>query len=80
MQLKDVTRWSFSKKQLTKLKIYIGDKRPHEIQKPKIIDFSKLNKNIVKINGKYCSSPTANKKMNLISKTANMPLEEERDQ
>ena len=38
-----------AKKQLTKLKIYIGDKHPHEIQKPKIIDFSKLNKrNIVK--------------------------------
>ncbi len=38
-----------AKKQLTKLKIYIGDKHPHEIQKPKIIDFSKLNKrNLVK--------------------------------
>ena len=38
-----------AKKQLTKLKIYNGDKHPHEIQKPKIIDFEKLNKsNIVK--------------------------------
>jgi large subunit ribosomal protein L13 len=33
-----------AKKQLTKLKIYIGEKHPHEIQKPKIIDFEKLNK------------------------------------
>ena len=39
-----------AKKQLTKLKIYSGEKHPHEIQKPKIIDFEKLNKrNIVKI-------------------------------
>ena len=38
-----------AKKQLTKLKIYNGDKHPHEIQKPKIINFEKLNKrNIVK--------------------------------
>ncbi len=37
-----------AKKQLTKLKIYKGDKHPHEIQKPKLIDFAKLNKkNIV---------------------------------
>jgi len=33
-----------AKKQLTKLKIYRGDKHPHEIQKPKIINFEKLNK------------------------------------
>ena len=33
-----------AKKQLTKLKIYNGDKHPHEIQKPKIIDFERLNK------------------------------------
>ena len=39
-----------AKKQLTKLKIYNGEKHPHEIQKPKLIDFGKLNKrNIVKI-------------------------------
>ena len=39
-----------AKKQLTKLKIYNGETHPHDIQKPKIIDFSKLNKrNIVKI-------------------------------
>ena len=38
-----------AKKQLTKLKIYIGDKHPHEVQEPKIIEFAKLNKrNIVK--------------------------------
>ena len=38
-----------AKKQLTKLKIYNGDKHPHENQKPKIINFEKLNKmNIVK--------------------------------
>ena len=33
-----------AKKQLTKLKIYNGDKHPHEIQKPKIINFDKINK------------------------------------
>ena len=32
-----------AKKQLTKLKIYSG-KTPHDIQKPKIIEFDKLNK------------------------------------
>ena len=38
-----------AKKQLTKLKIYTGEKHPHEIQKPKIIEFEKLNKrNLVK--------------------------------
>ena len=38
-----------AKKQLTKLKIYNGDKQPHDIQQPKIIEFDKLNKrNIVK--------------------------------
>ena len=40
---------SLSKKQLTKLKIYNGSEHPHEIQKPKIINFEKLNnKNIVR--------------------------------
>ena len=33
-----------AKKQLTKLKIYNGEKHPHEIQKPKIINFEKLNR------------------------------------
>ena len=33
-----------AKKQLTKLKIYSGDVHPHEIQKPKIIEFEKLSK------------------------------------
>jgi large subunit ribosomal protein L13 len=38
-----------AKKQLTKLKIYNGDKHPHEMQKPTIIEFSKLNKrNLIK--------------------------------
>ena len=35
---------SLAKKQLTKLKIYNGETHPHEIQKPKIINFEKLNK------------------------------------
>jgi len=33
-----------AKKQLTKLKIYNGDKHPHEVQNPIIINFEKLNK------------------------------------
>tara|TARA_B100000989_G_C19268356_1_gene355122 strand:- start:87 stop:545 length:459 start_codon:yes stop_codon:yes gene_type:complete len=33
-----------AKKQLTKLKIYSGDNHPHEIQKPKIINFETLNR------------------------------------
>tara|TARA_B100001057_G_scaffold366674_1_gene370008 strand:- start:626 stop:1084 length:459 start_codon:yes stop_codon:yes gene_type:complete len=33
-----------AKKQLTKLKIYNGENHPHEVQKPKIIDFEKLHK------------------------------------
>ena len=38
-----------AKKQLTKLKIYNGNDHPHEIQKPKEINFENLNKrNIVK--------------------------------
>ena len=38
-----------AKKQLTKLKIYSGEKHPHEIQKPKIINFLEINnKNIVR--------------------------------
>ena len=38
-----------AKKQLTKLKIYNGEKHPHEVQNPKIIEFEKLNKrNVVK--------------------------------
>ena len=37
-----------AKKQLTKLKIYTGDKHPHDVQNPKLIDFGKINKkNIV---------------------------------
>ena len=38
-----------AKKQLTKLKIYNGVNHPHDVQKPKIIEFEKLNKrNIIK--------------------------------
>jgi len=38
-----------AKKQLTKLKIYSGENHPHDIQKPKVIEFNKLNKrNLVK--------------------------------
>tara|TARA_Y100001970_G_C13748402_1_gene609739 strand:+ start:77 stop:538 length:462 start_codon:yes stop_codon:yes gene_type:complete len=33
-----------AKKQLTKLKIYNGEKHPHEIQNPKVINFKDLNK------------------------------------
>ena len=37
-----------SKKQLSKLKIYVGETHPHDLQKPKVIEFKKLNKrNIV---------------------------------
>ena len=40
-----------AKKQLTKLKIYKGDSHPHDIQKPKIINFNKINKkNYLSIN------------------------------
>ena len=40
-----------AKKQLTKLKIYKGEKHPHETQNPKIINFTKLNKkNSIHIN------------------------------
>ena len=39
-----------AKKQLTKLKIYSGNKHPHEIQKPKIIEFEKINKKNLIIN------------------------------
>jgi len=39
-----------AKKQLTKLKIYTGDKHPHEVQNPQLIEFGKLNKrNLAKI-------------------------------
>ena len=38
-----------AKKQLTKLKIYKGNQHPHDVQKPKVIEFEKLNKrNIIK--------------------------------
>jgi large subunit ribosomal protein L13 len=38
-----------AKKQLTKLKIYNGEYHPHDIQKPKVVDFEKLNeRNIVR--------------------------------
>ena len=38
-----------AKKQLTKLKIYSGEKHPHDVQKPKVINFGTLNKrNIIR--------------------------------
>ena len=37
-------RGPLAKKQISKLKIYKGNIHPHETQKPKIIDFSKINK------------------------------------
>ena len=37
------------RKQLTKLKIYVGENHPHSAQNPKVIDISKLNnKNIAR--------------------------------
>ncbi len=37
------------RKQLTKLKMYAGDKHPHESQNPKVIELNKLNnKNIIR--------------------------------
>ena len=33
-----------AKKQLTKLKIYNGEKHPHDVQNPQVINFEKLNK------------------------------------
>jgi len=33
-----------AKKQLSKLKIYKGEKHPHEMQKPTVVDFSSSNK------------------------------------
>jgi len=37
------------KKQLTKLKIYVGDDHPHGVQQPTVIDLSKLNqKNLIR--------------------------------
>ena len=42
-------RGPLAKKQLTKLKIYTGDKHPHSAQKIKIIDLAKLNsKNLIR--------------------------------
>ena len=40
---------ALGKKQLTKLKIYIGEDHPHAAQNPKIIDLTKLNsKNLIR--------------------------------
>ena len=35
---------ALAKKQLSKLKIYRGETHPHEMQKPKVIDFFKINR------------------------------------
>ncbi len=38
-----------AKKQLTKLKLYTGDTHPHDVQKPKVINFETFNKkNLIK--------------------------------
>ena len=40
---------ALGKKQLSKLKVYVGEKHPHESQSPELIDVSKLNnKNVVR--------------------------------
>ena len=40
---------ALGKKQLSKLKVYVGEKHPHQSQSPELIDVSKLNnKNIVR--------------------------------
>ena len=36
-----------AKKQLSKLKVYNGNEHPHEVQKPIVIHFEKLNKKIL---------------------------------
>jgi len=35
---------SLARKQLSKLKMYRGEKHPHEVQNPKVIEFKNLNK------------------------------------
>ena len=38
-----------AKKQLTKLKMYVGEKHPHEVQNPTVVNFKDLNKkNIIR--------------------------------
>ena len=38
-----------TKKQLTKLKMYVGDNHPHSAQNPKVLDILSLNKkNLIK--------------------------------
>ena len=37
-------RGPLAKKQLSKLKVYKGEKHPHDTQNPKVVDFSKMNK------------------------------------
>ena len=70
-----------SKQQLTKLKLYSGTVHPHDVQKPKIIDFDKLNKkNLVKLMENLNTAEIKIKKSNLILKIANMLQEEEKDQ
>ena len=44
-------RGPLGKKQLSKLKIYKGKNHPHDLQKPQVVDFAKLNiKNYVRVN------------------------------
>ena len=44
LAVKNASGGPLAKKQLTKLKIYNGENHPHDVQKPKIINFGKLNK------------------------------------
>ena len=45
-----LSKGPLSKKQLSKLKIYKGKTHPHEIQKPRVINFAKMNsKNYISI-------------------------------
>ena len=51
-----------AKKQLSKLKMYYGDKHPHETQNPVEINFSEINKKIIlKPNGNHTSRKNIDK-------------------
>ena len=55
---------SLAKKQLTKLKIYYGEKHPHDVQKPKLINFGKLNEKYSKIMEQTNHTSNKSKKLN----------------
>ena len=54
-----------AKKQLTKLKIYNGENHPHDVQKPKIINFENYIKVILSDNGTNSQSSLKSKKIKL---------------